>query len=582
MATIEESNEFQFAKPPLLAVGRGDSDSDSEDEAEERKGGWSEVFFDLVYVVTVSKLGDAFREGSSLSITSYLLLFVPIFLSWSSTTLYSTRFQQEDMYHTWMYSLIMMGVVGMGMHCEAGLGDNRVGYALSAMGINLVFAFMYARIAHALKGKARKLALTHIAAFLVGIVILLLIVLMQESYSDLLFFIYSASQLLLFAISFTYPFRLGVIVEHYTERFGCFTMLVMGETAFGVTQTASPSSGWRFYFCAAAGLLLLLNFKLLYFDVDPKQEDGHALMGRFRAMWWELAHIVGLASLALLGSGLELAVLAADSGTSIAGDTQLLCGAAAGYFFTLGVIQWSHRHGAGVTGKTRRLVGLSLRFVSALVSAVLPFWSGSLSPLVVVGILLVMSFILVSLDLFGRFYVAIVVSRRVARKRWGGAIGKHAPVASVLGVGAGKASDDSWKSLLTHSRRLSATAAKSEADRRSSSDAVEIVSEEGESYEPPTVDGPPPAADAPPAKKKLTGWASVTKAAKKKPKYEPPLPESAAPVEPDHLLPPAHGGASPAPAPSPAGGSVSDATPSASAVTRRWKSLKSKDKLSGK
>ncbi len=58
----------------------------------------SELFFDLVYVTVIGKLGEDLR-ASEITLSHYFLMLTIIFQFWLNSTQYSTRFNNDDLYH---------------------------------------------------------------------------------------------------------------------------------------------------------------------------------------------------------------------------------------------------------------------------------------------------------------------------------------------------------------------------------------------------------------------------------------------------------------------------------------------------
>jgi len=62
---------------------------------EGRKVTWSELFFDLVFVTLIAKLGEAFQEGH-LTLLQVIVMFRVLYDNWLVSTIYSCRFFTDD------------------------------------------------------------------------------------------------------------------------------------------------------------------------------------------------------------------------------------------------------------------------------------------------------------------------------------------------------------------------------------------------------------------------------------------------------------------------------------------------------
>src|SRR5947199_4384468 len=67
------------------------------DSHHERRVTWMELFFDLIFVAAVAEVGAPLGDDYSLAgLARYSFLFVLIWWAWSGHTLYSTRFDHDD------------------------------------------------------------------------------------------------------------------------------------------------------------------------------------------------------------------------------------------------------------------------------------------------------------------------------------------------------------------------------------------------------------------------------------------------------------------------------------------------------
>src|ERR1043166_6216746 len=64
----------------------------------DRRATWMELFFDLIFVAAVAEVGSPLRAYYSWpGLLRYSFLFVLIWWAWSGHTLYSTRFDHDDL-----------------------------------------------------------------------------------------------------------------------------------------------------------------------------------------------------------------------------------------------------------------------------------------------------------------------------------------------------------------------------------------------------------------------------------------------------------------------------------------------------
>ena len=70
------------------------------DKSESRRASWLELFFDLIFVAAVSQVGVPLGQDYSIyGLVRYSLMFLLIWWAWFGHTMYSTRFDADDVVH---------------------------------------------------------------------------------------------------------------------------------------------------------------------------------------------------------------------------------------------------------------------------------------------------------------------------------------------------------------------------------------------------------------------------------------------------------------------------------------------------
>ena len=70
------------------------------DQGKVRRASWLELFFDLIFVAAVSQVGVPLGEDYSIhGLIRYSLMFLLIWWAWFGHTMYSTRFDADDVVH---------------------------------------------------------------------------------------------------------------------------------------------------------------------------------------------------------------------------------------------------------------------------------------------------------------------------------------------------------------------------------------------------------------------------------------------------------------------------------------------------
>lgn len=196
-----------------------------------------ELFFDLVFVIAVSlastNLHESLVEGHVRhGISSYLMIFFAVWWAWMNFTWFATSFDNDDWLYRVMTFVQMAGVLVLaaGIPPAFSDGDFRlvvVGYAV--MRLAMVSQWLRASRAGGAAGRAARVYAGGIAAVQVLWVAWL--------------FLPGQAQAVVFLVLVAAELTVPVVAErrgrtpwharHITERYGLFTLILMGESLLG-------------------------------------------------------------------------------------------------------------------------------------------------------------------------------------------------------------------------------------------------------------------------------------------------------------------------------------------------------------
>ncbi|MGW5748522.1 low temperature requirement protein A [Amycolatopsis sp. NPDC003861] len=281
-----------------------------------------ELLFDLCFVVAVGQaaaaLHHALAEGHAAhGVTSFAMVFFAIWWGWLNFSWFASAFDTDDV----PYRLATLLQIAGGLTIAAGVstafeGDFRVivaGYVL----MRLAMVVQWLRAARS-EPECRPAALRYAAGIVVVQVLWIARLWVPATAGAVAFVVLVLAEL---AVPVWAESRGGTTwhPHHIAERYGLFTLIVLGETILSATNaikegTAEPGHIGALVSLAAAGLVLVFSMWWLYFD-----RPGHARLvrrpGMFTSMSWGYGHYFIFASAAAVGAGLEVAV-AYDTGTS--------------------------------------------------------------------------------------------------------------------------------------------------------------------------------------------------------------------------------------------------------------------------
>jgi low temperature requirement protein LtrA len=298
-----------------------------------RKVTWLELFFDLIFVAAVAQVAAPLRESYSLAeLVRFTPLFMLIWWAWTGHSLFSTRFDTDDAVQRALTLVQMFAVAVMAANARDAL-DSRssAGFAAAYAAVRLVLVTQYVRARHV--PGARALALHYLAGH--GFAALLWLASAFVP-APIRFWIWGVA----FAIDLGTPWaalahdiRTPPDAAHLPERFGLFTLILLGEAVVAVMQGMESQENWP----AAAALSAFLGMTIVfliwswYFDASAAASEQPVRSRRdaLRFHIWSYAHFPLALGIVVTGVGVQRMVTAAARQPLIFTEGVTLTGAAA-------------------------------------------------------------------------------------------------------------------------------------------------------------------------------------------------------------------------------------------------------------
>jgi low temperature requirement protein LtrA len=348
------------------------------DDQGERHATWLELFFDLVFVICIAEVVHTLEDYRSLGdFLGTAGLFVAVWWAWVGYTVYADRFDTDDLLHRVLVLAGMLAVIAMALSIHDALHGGAARFALAFVAVRGIVLLLNAR-ARRHAAAARPLLNLYLAAFSVGASLWLVSLLVPEPARYLLWGVALLIELSAPWVGRHQIARAPIHASHLVERFGLFTLIVLGESVISVAQSAAEVSWTATTVTAAAGgFLAVACLWWLYFD---RIDDG-TLRSVLRGLIWNYAHLPLLAGLVSVAVGTEFAIREAETGTLERSTTLALGGGTA--LFLLATV----------------VAGLAVR---SLTERRLWLWLGSAAVALVVGLVWPLGLpagLLVALDL---------------------------------------------------------------------------------------------------------------------------------------------------------------------------------------
>jgi low temperature requirement protein LtrA len=272
-----------------------------------------ELFYDLCFVVAVSlaaaRLHHALGEQHvGAGLIGYLLVFFAIWWAWMNFTWFASAYDTDDA----LYRLTTLVQIAGALVLAAGVpaAFDRIDYTVITVGYVIMRLAMVAQWLRA--GRAnpeqRRTTLRYAGGITVVQVGWVLRLLLPPSLGLASFVLLAIAEMAVPA----FAERAGWTTwhpGHIAERYGCFTLIVLGEVVLGSASAIQEGLAEGEHLgtllgLAAAGVVIVFSMWWLYFD-EPAEP---LLSSQQIALGWGYGHYLVFASVAAVGAGLEVAV----------------------------------------------------------------------------------------------------------------------------------------------------------------------------------------------------------------------------------------------------------------------------------
>ena len=336
---------LELFKPPRLRSGK---------EAEiERHVTWLELFYDLIFVAAVAQLARSLSDDYSWSgILRFIVIFVPVWWAWVGHTFYLTRFDTEDVGHRLLTMAQMAAAASLAVHVPAALGATSAGFALSYAAVRFILVAEYLRAGLHIK-VVRPLTSRYAAGFGCAASLWAVSALVPDPWR---FGLWGVA----LAVDFLTPLTAGQLhvnfpphLMHLPERFGLFTIIVIGEAVVSVVM--GIGTGGLTFGSGMVGIMgLLVAFALWWGYFEGAKGAAVLALSASRHLWryqqWLYSHLPLLMGITATAVGIKHIIRLPPGAALTFPEGWLLSLSVAASVLSLNAIFL-----AAFTGKTRHL-----------------------------------------------------------------------------------------------------------------------------------------------------------------------------------------------------------------------------------
>ena len=272
-----------------------------------------ELFFDLVFVVAVAQAASSLHHGLAEghlaeSVLSYCMVFFAIWWAWMNFTWFASAYDTDDVLYRLAVFVQLTGALILAVGVPAAF--NEQDFTIVTVGYIVMRLALVAQWLRAARSDPPYRVTAH--RYAIGIT------LCQIGWIALLF-IPAAWRLIGFGVMVIAELLVPIVAErprvtawhpgHIAERYGLFTIIVLGESILSASQaiqSAIQSGDFNTDLATivVGGLLIVFSMWWLYFD----QPSEDLLTSLRAALVWGYGHLFIFASAAAVGGGLAVAV----------------------------------------------------------------------------------------------------------------------------------------------------------------------------------------------------------------------------------------------------------------------------------
>lgn len=289
-----------------------------------------ELFFDLCFVVAVAQIAGELHEylaqgRTATAVASFLTVFFAIWWAWMGFTWFSSAFDPGDVLFRLVAFVIITGALVLAAGVRQAFEDHD--FVLVVIGYTVMRLAMISLWLRAARSGAaeRRTGYTFAGGLVVVQALWCLWLLLPEEWQRPVFVPLALLDL-----------AVPVLAErvrptswhphHIAERYGLFTMIVLGESVMAATSAVRRAvdadyAGGDLYLLAGGGLLTVFAMWWMYFAVSA----GEFLESTRQGFLWGYGHFLIFGAAAAVGAGLALDI---DSLTDEAALTDTVAAAA--------------------------------------------------------------------------------------------------------------------------------------------------------------------------------------------------------------------------------------------------------------
>jgi low temperature requirement protein LtrA len=308
----------------------------------ERHASWLELFFDLVFVLAVAQVAHVLSEHSDFAGTlKFLALFVPVWWSWVGFAFYADRFETDEAVYRILTFAGMLAVAALSVNLEnafSAAGD--APFIFCYVLVRVLLIALYIRSAYHVP-LARSLSMQFTVGFGIAAALFLISLLFPPPVRYIIWAVALVTELVTPFVNFKATKLIPFDSSHIPERFGLFTIIVLGEAVIA-TANGAAKVNWTLSTIAAAAIGFAMAACIWWLNFDFVEDGAIKSDSLLPRLVYLFGHFFIVASVVALGIGVEHAVNETGNYPQLKFSTlALLCGSIASYLTVVTAIRFA-------------------------------------------------------------------------------------------------------------------------------------------------------------------------------------------------------------------------------------------------
>lgn len=285
------------------------------DRTHERKIGWLELFYDLVYVAAIGQLTHNVAEHPSFHTVAFsFLLFSLVFWSWVNGSQYYDLHGNEGLRTRLLTFWQMLAMAAVSITISDAFEGNHKPFAITFMMVQLMITYLWLSVDYYDKSH-RKYSIFYTTHYSISFILLFISVFTTADTATILWII-------VFILNATPPLTVARRVVRelkkqgqvfsasaaIVERFGLLTIIIMTEsilsTVNGIAEFKDKQP--EMWFAFILGILISFLLWSIYFDMTSEQETKS---GYKYLQLLIFIHFPLLASLSVIGASIKVLLM---------------------------------------------------------------------------------------------------------------------------------------------------------------------------------------------------------------------------------------------------------------------------------